>query len=239
MGTYLLLRDIHVRCSPVITFIMSLSQFYTCRGQLIAQSLSAARATLPAFSRLHSTHCYFHRPGDDDTPALYYVEAIKDTFKFATRRVTAVQNGNGTLVWRNRFTLPLFLLLAHHTPLFSHPHPSTPPPPTQSSSPPWPPSPSTHSPKSSRRACPTSSRSPRTTQRGSPQRPAPRTDTDTWSPHPRTPPRTPRTSPPRHYQWSPPARTSNPRLSPSPRRTLPLLPRSASRTQTHCPRCPQ
>jgi acyl-CoA thioesterase-2 len=61
-------------------------------GQVIAQALVAAYATVP--DRLcHSLHCYFIRPGDPAVPILYEVDRARDGTSFTTRRVTAIQHG--------------------------------------------------------------------------------------------------------------------------------------------------
>ena len=62
-------------------------------GQTIAQALVAAQRTVPADRHVHSLHGYFILAGDISVPILYQVERIRDGGHFATRRVTAVQNG--------------------------------------------------------------------------------------------------------------------------------------------------
>eukprot|EP00928_Gymnodinium_smaydae_P052605 TRINITY_DN3661_c0_g1_i2.p1 TRINITY_DN3661_c0_g1~~TRINITY_DN3661_c0_g1_i2.p1 ORF type:complete len:350 (+),score=36.16 TRINITY_DN3661_c0_g1_i2:54-1052(+) len=64
-------------------------------GQIIAQSLVAASGTIddPAL-KVHSLHTYFVRPGDNTTPALYYVRRVRDGHSFATRQVTVQQRGD-------------------------------------------------------------------------------------------------------------------------------------------------
>lgn len=62
-------------------------------GQVIAQALSAATATVPEDRPVHSLHGYFIRPGDATKPVLYQVERDRDGGSFTTRRVVAVQHG--------------------------------------------------------------------------------------------------------------------------------------------------
>jgi acyl-CoA thioesterase II len=62
-------------------------------GQVAAQAVRAATATVePAFT-LHSLHSYFLRPGDTAVPIIYDVERIRDGRSFATRRAIARQHG--------------------------------------------------------------------------------------------------------------------------------------------------
>lgn len=63
-------------------------------GQIIGQSLAAAARTVEdATFRVHSLHSYFIRPGDNTTPALYYVRRVRDGNSFATRQVNVQQKG--------------------------------------------------------------------------------------------------------------------------------------------------
>ncbi|MDE4175049.1 acyl-CoA thioesterase II [Phaeobacter sp. PT47_59] len=65
-------------------------------GQVIAQALTAAYATVP--DRLcHSLHAYFIRPGDPARPVIYQVDPARDGGSFTTRRVTAIQHGKQIL----------------------------------------------------------------------------------------------------------------------------------------------
>lgn len=64
-------------------------------GQVIAQSLLAASATVPDQSRLpHSLHCYFLRGGDPSTPFELDVARLRDGRSFSSRRVIASQGGS-------------------------------------------------------------------------------------------------------------------------------------------------
>lgn len=61
-------------------------------GQVAAQALVAAVRTIE-HRNVHSLHSYFLRPGDPKKPILYEVDRIRDGHSFATRRVTAIQEG--------------------------------------------------------------------------------------------------------------------------------------------------
>ena len=56
-------------------------------GQVAAQALRAASATVAEDRAVHSLHSYFLRPGDTAIPIIYDVERIRDGRSFATRRV--------------------------------------------------------------------------------------------------------------------------------------------------------
>jgi acyl-CoA thioesterase-2 len=62
-------------------------------GQVAAQALTAAGATVPAERGVHSLHGYFIRGGRTDMPIIYEVERTRDGGSFTTRRVVAIQNG--------------------------------------------------------------------------------------------------------------------------------------------------
>lgn len=65
----------------------------TFGGQVAGQSLVAATRTMAAELAVHSLHGYFLRPGNPLAPTVYSVDRVRDGRSFATRRVTAVQNG--------------------------------------------------------------------------------------------------------------------------------------------------
>lgn len=92
-------------------------------GQVIGQSLSAAKETVPENRFVHSFHSYFLLPGDPQKPIIYDVENLRDGKSFSTRRVKAIQNGR-----------PIFYLTASYQALedgFNHqfPMPEDVPPP--------------------------------------------------------------------------------------------------------------
>ncbi|MCL2897585.1 acyl-CoA thioesterase II [Brenneria tiliae] len=62
-------------------------------GQVVSQSLSAAKQTVPTERGIHSFHSYFLLPGDSRKPIIYDVENLRDGNSFSARRVSAIQNG--------------------------------------------------------------------------------------------------------------------------------------------------
>src|SRR4051794_8690224 len=64
-------------------------------GQVAAQALSAAQATVPVDRPAHSLHSYFLRPGDPHEEIRYEVDRIREGRTFSTRRVVARQTRGG------------------------------------------------------------------------------------------------------------------------------------------------
>ena len=62
-------------------------------GQVVAQSLRAAAATVNPEHRVHSLHAYFLLAGEVGKPILFQVERLRDGRSFSTRRVVARQDG--------------------------------------------------------------------------------------------------------------------------------------------------
>lgn len=62
-------------------------------GQVLAQALMAAIATVGDGRGVHSLHGYFLRAGRAHAPAIYQVDRTRDGGRFSTRRVVAVQDG--------------------------------------------------------------------------------------------------------------------------------------------------
>jgi len=62
-------------------------------GQVAAQALRAAGATVPAERLPHSLHGYFLRPGRVDRPVILHVDRDRDGGSFSARHVRAVQEG--------------------------------------------------------------------------------------------------------------------------------------------------
>src|SRR5579875_2461340 len=62
-------------------------------GQVAAQALLAAAATVPGGRRPHSLHGYFLRGGNSATVTSYDVDRDRDGRSFSARRVTARQAG--------------------------------------------------------------------------------------------------------------------------------------------------
>jgi acyl-CoA thioesterase-2 len=60
-------------------------------GQIVAQALRAAAATVDPVYRVHSLHAYFLRPGDHTAPVRYDVDRLRNGRSFVTRAVTARQ----------------------------------------------------------------------------------------------------------------------------------------------------
>ncbi|MFN3516142.1 MAG: acyl-CoA thioesterase [Novosphingobium sp.] len=66
-------------------------------GEVIAQALNAAQATVPENRPAHSLHAYFLRGGSEGTPSDYRVERDFDGGSFSNRRVVASQEGRPIL----------------------------------------------------------------------------------------------------------------------------------------------
>ena len=66
-------------------------------GQVLAQALLAAGATVGASRSPHSIHGYFLRPGDPATPITLAVERLNDGRSFSARRTHALQDGRPIL----------------------------------------------------------------------------------------------------------------------------------------------
>jgi len=66
-------------------------------GQVIAQALMSAVASVEPERVAHSLHAYFMRPGDEDFPIIYRVERDYDGGSFSNRRVIAMQRGKPIL----------------------------------------------------------------------------------------------------------------------------------------------
>jgi acyl-CoA thioesterase-2 len=62
-------------------------------GQVAAQALRAAGATVPVERLPHSLHGYFLRPGRTDLPVIFHVDRDRDGGSFSARHVRAVQDG--------------------------------------------------------------------------------------------------------------------------------------------------
>src|SRR5690554_951051 len=66
-------------------------------GQVLAQALLAAGATVDDDRPAHSLHGYFLRPGDATKPISFEVEILRDGRSFSARRTHAIQNGKPIL----------------------------------------------------------------------------------------------------------------------------------------------
>ena len=80
-------RDLY-RGRPVETHLQR-----TFGGQVAGQSLMAAINTVGDDRHVHSLHGYFIRPGHPKDPTIFQVDRLRDGRSFATRRVTALQDG--------------------------------------------------------------------------------------------------------------------------------------------------
>jgi acyl-CoA thioesterase-2 len=67
-------------------------------GQVLAQAVSAAVATVEDDRAIHSQHAYFLRPGKPSEPITFEVERARDGLSFSSRRVVALQGGKPILV---------------------------------------------------------------------------------------------------------------------------------------------
>jgi acyl-CoA thioesterase-2 len=76
-------------------------------GQVLAQCLRAAVATVDTARRVHSQHAYFLRPGDPGVPVTLEVESARDGGSFSSRRVVALQRGKPILVSSLSFQVPI------------------------------------------------------------------------------------------------------------------------------------
>src|SRR5438067_2350352 len=61
-------------------------------GQIVAQALRAAGATVEPRFRVHSLHAYFIRRGDHEEPIRFEVDRIRNGKSFVTRSVVARQS---------------------------------------------------------------------------------------------------------------------------------------------------
>jgi len=61
-------------------------------GQVVAQALRAALATVDSDHHAHSLHAYFIRSGDSNEPIRFEVDRIRNGRSFQTRRVVARQS---------------------------------------------------------------------------------------------------------------------------------------------------
>ena len=66
-------------------------------GQVVAQALAAASATVDKPHRVHSLHAYFVLAGSPGVPILFEVDRLREGRSFTTRRVVARQAGGAIL----------------------------------------------------------------------------------------------------------------------------------------------
>jgi acyl-CoA thioesterase II len=94
-------------------------------GQVAAQALIAASATVAPDRPVHSLHSYFLRPGDPSTPIDYEVERLRDGRGFSARRVSARQHGKVTFTLAASFHVPERAVLTHAATAPPVPRPET------------------------------------------------------------------------------------------------------------------
>ena len=75
-------------------------------GQIVAQALRAAAATVDAEQQVHSLRAYFIRRGDHTEPIRFEVDRIRNGRSFSTRRVVARQAIGAILNLEASFQLP-------------------------------------------------------------------------------------------------------------------------------------
>lgn len=75
-------------------------------GQVLAQAISAAAATVVADRVIHSQHAYFLRPGDPRVPIVFEVERVRDGASFSSRQVVALQHNKPIIVASMSFQQP-------------------------------------------------------------------------------------------------------------------------------------
>ncbi|KAI8072737.1 HotDog domain-containing protein [Gongronella butleri] len=87
-------------------------------GAIVAQALRAAWNTVEDRFHIHSQHCYFLLAGRIDVPVLYQVERLRTGRSFATRYVTASQEGKPIFMTMCSFTVKdAAINLEHHAPM--------------------------------------------------------------------------------------------------------------------------
>lgn len=93
-------------------------------GQVIAQALAAASATVETDRGAHSLHAYFLRMGSEDFPIDYAVENNFDGGSYSNRRVVASQRGTPILTLAASFQRDRYGL-AHQVAMPDVPGPDT------------------------------------------------------------------------------------------------------------------
>lgn len=91
-------------------------------GQVLAQALLAAGATVAPDRPPHSVHGYFLRPGDPAVPITFAVERLRDGRSFSARRTHALQDGVPILSMISSFQVEQ-AGLEHHEPMPDVPGP--------------------------------------------------------------------------------------------------------------------
>lgn len=86
----------------------------TFGGQVAAQALMAATATVTDGKRVNSLHGYFMAGGDPDQPIVFRVERLRDGRSFSTRQVIALQDGQAIFTMSASYHVPGEEGLEHH-----------------------------------------------------------------------------------------------------------------------------
>lgn len=81
--------------------------------QVVGQSLSAASQTVEPSLSLHSLHAYFVRAGQPQFPIVYDVKRVRNGRSFATRTVSAKQDGKYIFTMQASFHKPELASLDH------------------------------------------------------------------------------------------------------------------------------
>jgi acyl-CoA thioesterase II len=74
-------------------------------GQVAAQALIAAGRTVDPDRAVHSLHAYFIRRSNPKAPIVFTVDRIRDGGSFTTRRIVAIQDGEGIFALEASFQL--------------------------------------------------------------------------------------------------------------------------------------
>jgi acyl-CoA thioesterase-2 len=74
-------------------------------GQVAAQALIAAGRTVDSDRAVHSLHAYFIRRSNPKAPIVFTVDRIRDGGSFTTRRIVAIQDGEGIFALEASFQL--------------------------------------------------------------------------------------------------------------------------------------
>lgn len=94
-------------------------------GQVLGQSLSAASKTVQPGLSLHSLHAYFVRAGQPEIPIVYEVHRVRNGASFATRLVSAKQDGRWIFTMSASFHRPEAASLHHMVKMPLVPAPET------------------------------------------------------------------------------------------------------------------
>jgi acyl-CoA thioesterase II len=93
-------------------------------GQVAAQALIAAGRTVDPDRAVHSLHAYFIRRSNPKAPIVFTVDRIRDGRSFTTRRVVAVQRGQGIFALEASFQLDQ-PGIEHQVPMPARPSPQS------------------------------------------------------------------------------------------------------------------